>query len=462
MGKNDFFGDGRSDIVLQNADGSIVLWDMSGPAIVNAGLVGNPGASWSVEDTASGTAITPGSGSFTAAGNVFTVSPAGVAQENGSPLPLGNGTAQLVYYDGVVYGQDIVTGDWSILDADGSWSRSVAPGFFGDGGSSIVMQNSDGSVVLWDMRGPAIVNAGVVGNPGASWHVRGTGGFFPGGSTAIVMQSDDGSVVLWDMSGAAIINAGLVAGPSTYEVKGTGAFFGYGTSGIVLQNTDGSVVLWDVSGSAIVNAGLVAGPSTYQVKGTGDFFGDGHTDLVMQSTDGSVGLWDLSGSAIVNAGLVGNPGPTWHVKGTGDYFGDGHTDLVMQNADGSVVLWDMSGSHIINAGVVGNPGATWNVLDDNMRFIYGTSANETLPATPAAPDEFVLTSLATGSDTISGFNPAQDMIEFSKAQFASFTDVQAATSAISGGATINLPNGSSLSLPGVDAGSLHASNFALT
>ena len=155
---------------------------------------------------------------------------------------------------------------------------------------------------------------------------------------------------------------------------------------------------------------------------------------------------------IVNAGLVGNPGPTWHVKGTGDFFGDGHTDLVMQNADGSVVLWDMSGSHIINAGVVGNPGASWNVLDDNMRFIYGTSANETLAATPAAPDEFVLTSLTTGSDTISGFNPAQDMIEFSKAQFASFTDVQAATSAVSGGAMINLANGSSLLLPGVDAG----------
>ena len=130
MGKNDFFGDGRSDIILQNADGSIVLWDMSGPTIVNAGLVGNPGASWSVEGTASGTAITPGSGSFTdASGNVFTVSTAGVAEENGSPLPLGRGTAQLVYYDGIVYGQDIATGDWSILDGDGSWSRSVRTWF---------------------------------------------------------------------------------------------------------------------------------------------------------------------------------------------------------------------------------------------------------------------------------------------------------------------------------------------
>jgi hypothetical protein len=462
MGKNDFFGDGRSDIILQNADGSVVLWDMSGPTIVNAGLVGNPGASWSVEGTASGTTITPGSGSFTAAGSVFTISTAGVAEENGSPLPLGGGTAQLVYYDGVVYGQDIATGEWSIFDDDGSWSRSVGPGFFGDGSSSIVMQNADGSVVLWDMRGSTIVNAGVVGNPGTSWHVKGTGGFFPGGSTALVMQNDDGSVVLWDMSGTAIVNAGLVAGPEpTWHVAGTGAFFGYGSSSIVMQNDDGSVVLWDVSGTTIVDAGLVAGPSAWQVKGTGDFFGDGNTDLVMQNTDGSVVLWDMSGSHIINAGNVGNPGASWHVKGTGDFFGDGHTDLVMQNTDGSVVLWDMSGSHIINAGNVGNPGATWNVLDDNMRFIYGTSANETLAATPAAPDEFVLTSLTTGSDTISGFNPAQDMIEFSKAQFASFTDVQAAISANSGGAMINLPNGSSLLLPRVDPGSLHASNFAL-
>ena len=118
LGKNDFFGDGRSDIILQNTDGSIVLWDMSGTAIVNAGLVGNPGASWSVEDTASGTAITPGSGSFTdSSGNVFTVSTAGLAEKNGSPLPLGSGTAKLVYYDGIVYGQDVATGNWNILDA---------------------------------------------------------------------------------------------------------------------------------------------------------------------------------------------------------------------------------------------------------------------------------------------------------------------------------------------------------
>jgi hypothetical protein len=170
----------------------------------------------------------------------------------------------------------------------------------------------------------------------------------------------------------------------------------------------------------------------------------------------------MRGTSIVGGGLVANdPGPTWHVKGTGDFNGDGNTDIVLQNDNGLVALWDMKGATILSGGIVTNPGTAWSVFDDNMRFVYSTSANETLAATPTTPDEFVFTSFAAGSHTISEFNPVQDMIEFSKTRFMSFTDVQAATSAIPGGAMINLGNGSSLLLPGVNPGSLHASNFAL-
>lgn len=52
------------------------------------------------------------------------------------------------------------------------------------------------------------------------------------------------------------------------------------------------------------------------------------------------------------------------------------------------------------------------------------------------------------------------MVEFSKAQLASFADVQAASTVIAGGAMINLGNGSSVQLPGVSPASLHAGNFA--
>jgi hypothetical protein len=54
----------------------------------------------------------------------------------------------------------------------------------------------------------------------------------------------------------------------------------------------------------------------------------------------------------------------------------------------------------------------------------------------------------------------QDVIELSKAQFASFTQVQAVTSAIAGGAMINLGHGNSVLLPGVNPASLHAGDFA--
>jgi hypothetical protein len=419
----------------------------------------------------SGAPLSPGTAvAFTDAGSTtLTLTPTPIAPTAPTPTPSTSETDILLQNtDGSVAlwqmsGVAIVDSGPTPSDPGPTWSAMGTGDFFDNGNTAIALQNDDGSVVLWDMSGGQIVDAGLVGNPGPTWHIKGTGDFFGDSRTDLVMQNADGSVVLWDMSGSQIVDAGLVGNPgASWSVEGTGAFFGHGSSAIAMQNADGSVVLWDMSGSQIIDAGLVGNPGpTWQAKGTGDFFGDGNSDLVMQNTDGSVVLWDMSGSQIVDAGLVGNPGPAWHVKGTGDFFGDGNTDLVMQNADGSVVLWDMSGSHIINAGVVGNPGATWNVLDDNMRFIYSTSANETLAATPTAPDEFVFTSFAAGSHTISGFNPMQDVIELSKAQFASFTDVQAATSTISGGAMINLGRGSSLLLPGVNPASLHASDFAL-
>src|SRR5262249_9707937 len=152
---------------------------------------------------------------------------------------------------------------------------------------------------------------------------------------------------------------------------------------------------------------------------------------------------------------------SWHIKATEDFNNDDHTDIVFQNDDGRVALWEMSGTNFIGGGAVGNPGPSWQVFDDNMRFIYSKSADETLTAAAPTPEEFVFISFDAGGHTIVGFNPEQDMIEFSKAQFASFADVQAATLAVPGGSMIILDHGSSLLLPGVDPTSLHASDFAL-
>jgi V8-like Glu-specific endopeptidase len=362
-----------------------------------------------------------------------------------------------------------ITGGGEVASNPGpAWHVEGTGDFFGDGNTDILFQNTDGSVALWEMNGINMCGGGLVAsNPGPTWQIKSTGDFFSDGNTDIVFQNTDGSVALWDMNGINMVGGGLVAsnpGP-TWQIKSTGDFFSDGNTDIVFQNTDGSVALWDMNGTSVIGGGLVAldpGP-TWHIEGTGDFFGDGNTDIVLQNDDGSVALWDMNGTSVVGGGLVAaDPGPTWHIKGTGDFFGDGNTDIVLQNDDGSVALWDMNGTNIVGGGeVANNPGTSWNVLDNIMQFIYSASANETLTATPMTPDEFVFTSFAAGSHTIDGFNPLQDMIEFSKAQFASFSDVQAATSAVSGGAMINLGNGSSLLLDGINPASLHTSDFAL-
>ena len=95
-----------------------------------------------------------------------------------------------------------------------------------------------------------------------------------------------------------------------------------------------------------------------------------------------------------------------------------------------------------------------------MQFIYSEAANETLAATPTTPHEFKCTKFCwLVRDR--PFNPVQDVIEFTKGQFASFTDVQAATSAIAGGAMITLEMAVCCCCRTVDAGSPRAGNFAL-
>jgi hypothetical protein len=44
----DFNGDGRADILWQNADGGLSLWLLDGLAALATGGFGNPGANWQV------------------------------------------------------------------------------------------------------------------------------------------------------------------------------------------------------------------------------------------------------------------------------------------------------------------------------------------------------------------------------------------------------------------------------
>jgi len=352
-------------------------------------------------------------------------------------------------------------------DPGPAWFARGSGAFYAGDTSDVVWQNQDGEVFLWQIQGATVLGGAAVGNPGMSWHIKGTGDFYGDGKTDILWQNDDGTVAIWDMNGPAIAQGTLVGNPGpSWHIGGTGDFYDDGNTDVLWQNDNGEVAIWDMKGGAIVQGAiLTADPgSTWRIKGTGDFYGDGNTDILWQNDNGEVAIWDMKGGTIVQGAiLTADPGPTWHIEATGKFTNDGKTDIVWQNDNGSVAIWEMTGATIASGAILANPGASWNILGsaDSMRFISSAAANETLTATPTTPDEFVFTGAAVGAHTIAGFNVTQDVIELPGAQFANFAAVQSAISATSGGAVINLGNATSLLLAGVDATTLHASNFAL-
>ena len=122
-------GQTTSDLTLAAANaitlnGGTIRDAASNDAILTAANGYNPSGILSINQVST-YYITPGSGSFTdAAGNVYTIDAAGNADENGSPIPNGNDTAAMEYYNGLVYGEDAASSTWYIWNQS-SWTGPV-------------------------------------------------------------------------------------------------------------------------------------------------------------------------------------------------------------------------------------------------------------------------------------------------------------------------------------------------
>ena len=46
MSDQDYNGDGKSDLLWQNSDGTPVIWEMNGTSIIGGGQLIDPGSSW--------------------------------------------------------------------------------------------------------------------------------------------------------------------------------------------------------------------------------------------------------------------------------------------------------------------------------------------------------------------------------------------------------------------------------
>jgi microcystin-dependent protein len=288
---SDFNGDSHSDILWQNNNAAVSIWDSgqigNAHIIAAAGVVAN---SWHIA----------GKGDFDGNGHDD------ILWQNDNSMAS-------IWDNGQIGGAHIIANAGVVAS---SWHIAGTGDFDGNGRDDILWRNDNASVWIWDDGqiggGHIVANAGVVAS---SWHIAGTGDFDGNGHDDILWQNDNGMASIWDngqIGGAHIIaNAGVVAG--SWHIAGSGDFDGNGRDDILWRNDNGMVSIWDngqIGGAHIIaNAGVV--PGAWHIADTGDYDGNGRDDVLWRNDNGAVSIWD--NAQIGGAHIIAIIPNDWHI-----------------------------------------------------------------------------------------------------------------------------------------------------
>src|SRR6185437_13876690 len=128
----DFNADGYSDILWQNTNGQVAVWEMNGAGIIGGGAVADPGPSWRAV----------GTGDFNADG--------------AADILFQNANGQAAIWE--MNGTNVIGGGNAGPNPGPGWTAVGTGDFNGDGHSDILWQNaSNGQTVIWEMNGTSIV-----------------------------------------------------------------------------------------------------------------------------------------------------------------------------------------------------------------------------------------------------------------------------------------------------------------
>ena len=285
--RNDFNGDGKSDILWRNDFGSVALWQMNGATVTSGSLTSVPNidASWKAA----------GTGDFNGDGK------SDILWRNTS------GAIAVWAMNGPTVTSSTLTSTPSL---DNSWTIAGNSDYNGDGKSDILWRNTNGAVAVWTMDGATVTSSSLTSTPSVdnSWKVAGNSDFNGDGKADILWRNDDGSVALWQMNGAAITASTAVAKVATdWKIAGTGDFNGDSKADILWRNDDGRVALWQMNGAAITSSSLTSTPSrdsSQTIAGIGDYNGDGKADILWRKDTGALEVWQMNGSTVVSSTLT--------------------------------------------------------------------------------------------------------------------------------------------------------------
>jgi microcystin-dependent protein len=285
---NFFNSDDKADILWQNANGDVELWNSNSGLESFAGRdLGVVGGDWQIA----------GTGDFNGVGE------AGILWRNFN----GDVTLWNANGSGGFVGKDlgVVGASWQI----------AGTGDFNESGEGILWRNANGDTALWNANGSGGFVFQDLGVVGGDWQIAGTGDFTGTGETSIVWRNANGDTELWNPNGAGGFKAkDLGAVGASWQIAGTGDFTGTGEESILWRNANGDTALWNPNGSGgFVFQDLRVVGNSWQIVGTGDFTGTGESSILWRNASGDTALWNPNGSGGFAFQDLGEVGPNWSV-----------------------------------------------------------------------------------------------------------------------------------------------------
>ena len=263
--KNDFDGDGKSDILWRHAtSGTNVAWFMTGLTVASSGLTNYvTNYQYSIA----------GMGDFDGDGKTDIL------------WRHDTSGANVIW---LMNGLTVTTSGLTNYVTNYAYSIAGMGDFDGNGTTDILWRHdTSGMNVIWFMNGLTVTSTGVTNYvTNYQYSIAGMGDFDGDGKTDIMWRHDtSGMNVIWLMNGLNVTTSGLTNYVTNYQysIAGMGDFDGDGKTDILWRHdTSGMNLIWLMNGVTVASSGVTTYVTNYNFSLTavGDFDGDGKSDIL--------------------------------------------------------------------------------------------------------------------------------------------------------------------------------------